>query len=398
MSSAKVLTVLVVEDHDFQRRTIMRMLRSLGASDVIEAAEGKQALMLMNHATHIDLVVCDLDMPKMDGMEFLRHLAELKVEASVIITSAKDRSLLTSVEKMARAYGIRLIGVIEKPVTRHSLADLISRHRSDTFQTKQMLPSAPRFTLEEILYGVQQKQFEPFFQAKVDFATGQILGAEALARWCHPAHGLISPDAFIAPLEHSGNINDLTYLMLEMAGIACRHWHEQGYPITVSVNLSLRSLTDTMLADKITHIIQSTQLDPSHMILEITETVAMTDIAPVLENLTRLRMRGFGLSIDDYGTGFSSMQQLLRIPYTELKIDQSFVMGCAGNTTLLSIVKSSIDIARQLGIKTVAEGVETQADWEILKTLGCDVAQGYFIAKPMAGNQFLAFCRSFWQG
>jgi EAL domain-containing protein (putative c-di-GMP-specific phosphodiesterase class I) len=128
------------------------------------------------------------------------------------------------------------------------------------------------------------------------------------------------------------------------------------------------------------------------MILEITETAAMTDIAPVLENLTRLRMRGFGLSIDDYGTGFSSMQQLTRVPFSELKIDQSFVTGCANIPSSMVIIESSLSVAKGLSIKSVAEGVETQNDWDALKSMGCDIAQGYFIAKPMEEVVFLEFC------
>jgi EAL domain-containing protein (putative c-di-GMP-specific phosphodiesterase class I) len=128
------------------------------------------------------------------------------------------------------------------------------------------------------------------------------------------------------------------------------------------------------------------------MILEITETAAMTEVAPALENLTRLRMRGFGLSVDDYGTGFSSLQQLTRVPFTEFKIDQSFVTGCAVNPSSRTIVESSAQMARRLGIKSVAEGVETQADWDLLKAVGCDQAQGYLIAKPMQEHAFLAFC------
>ncbi len=180
--------------------------------------------------------------------------------------------------------------------------------------------------------------------------------------------------------------------MLEKAARACRAWREHGKELTVSVNLSLVSLTDTMLANRITQTVRSAGLDPRHMIPEITETAAMTEVASALENLARLRMRGFGLSIDDYGTGFSSLRQLTRVPFTELKIDQSFVTGCAANPSSRAIVESSVEMARRLDIKSVAEGVETQADWDVLKTIACDMRQGYLIAKPMQESSFLAFC------
>lgn len=392
MSAADGLIALVVEDDDFQRRTVARMLRSLGAREVRESGDGKQALEAMQRPAPADLVVCDLDMPEMDGMEFIRHLGEANNAVSVIIASAQDRSLLNSVDKMARAYGVRLLGVIEKPVTIEGLENLIKLHQPPKPQSAHASAGAPTFSLEQILHGVREEQFEPFFQPKVAVATRKVLGAEALARWRHPEHGLVAPYAFIAQLEQSGQIDTLTLLMLEKAALACRTWRARGMELTVSVNLSLVSLADTMVADRITQTVRSAGLDPRHMMLEITETAAMTEVAPALENLARLRMRGFGLSVDDYGTGFSSLRQLTRVPFTELKIDQSFVTNCAASASSRAIVESSIEMARRLEIKSVAEGVETQADWDVLLAAGCDVAQGYFIAKPMQESSFLEFC------
>lgn len=394
MTVADGLIALVVEDDEFQRRTVARMLRSLGAREVREAGDGRQALASIQGAAPVDLVVCDLDMPEMDGMEFMRHLGQANSAVSVIIASAQEPALLNSVNKMARAYGVRLLGVIEKPVTLKGLENLIARHELPKPQPARASAGEPSFSLEEILHGVQEKQIEPYFQPKVGLATGKVLGAEALARWRHPEHGPVAPFAFIASLEQAGKIDELTLLMLEKAALACRAWRERAMELTVSVNLSLVSLTDTMLADRITQTVRSAGLDPRYMILEITETAAMTEVAPALENLARLRMRGFGLSIDDYGTGFSSLRQLTRVPFTELKIDQSFVMGCAANPASRAIVESSIEMARRLGIKSVAEGVETQADWDVLLAAGCDLAQGYFIAKPMQESAFLAHASS----
>ena len=396
-AAADGLIAMVVEGHDFQRRTVARMLRALGARQVLEASDGSQAITLIGDTLPavIDVVVCDLDMPNMDGMEFIRHFGEAKHMASVIICSAKDRALLSSVEQMARAYGVTVLGVIEKPVTRAALGSLIGRHATpkSVSQTQKIILDTPVFRLDEILRGMDT-QFEPFFQPKVQMSTGKVVGAEALARWRHPEHGIIAPYAFIAPLELGGHINALTFIMLEKAAVACRKWRAAGIECNVSVNLSLSSLSDTTLADQITDAVRGSGLASNDMTLEVTETIAMTDVAPALENLTRLRMRGFGLSIDDYGTGFSSMQQLSRIPFTELKIDQSFVRGCACNNVLRPIVESSVEMARRLHLKSVAEGVETQEDWDVLKAVGCDLVQGYFIARPMDEGAFTKFCRA----
>src|SRR5476651_1565734 len=162
MTVADGLIALVVEDDDFQRRTVARMLRSLGAREVREAGDGRQALASMQGAAPADLVVCDLDMPEMDGMEFIRHLGQANSAVSVIIASAQDRALLSSVDKMAQAYGVRLLGVIEKPVTLEGLVDLIALHQPPKPQSARAAAGAPSFSLEQILHGVREKQFEPF--------------------------------------------------------------------------------------------------------------------------------------------------------------------------------------------------------------------------------------------
>ncbi len=281
---------------------------------------------------------------------------------------------------MAIAYGVRLLGLMEKPVTFAGLEDMIAR-RDSTVPQLRRLPADASYSPEQIAEGVRQKQFVPFYQPKVLLATGAVVGMEALARWHHPEHGLVAPGAFIGVLELSGDIDLLTFAMLESAVAACRRLHERGFAMTVSVNLSLASLIDTTMADRITKVVRAAGLDPRFVIFEMTETAAMTQVAPALENLARLRMRGFGLSVDDFGTGFASLQQLTRVPFTELKIDQGFVTGCSVNPEARVIVESSVEMARKLGISSVAEGVESLADWKMVRATGCEIAQGHYIAK-----------------
>lgn len=391
------LHFLVVEDDDFQRETLVDMLLALGAKSVQQAGDGKQALEILQAQSSpaIDIVLSDLEMPEMDGMEYFRHMGNFFADVSLIIMSALDSALITSVEKMARAYGIRLLGAIEKPITRSRLQALIAQHEAAWPKKESIASSSASFTLEEIMDGLRKNQFEPFFQPKVDVVTGQVAGVEALARWIHPEHGVVGPYAFIEVLERNGKIDDLTFIMLKKAASACRQLHERGQMINMAVNISLTSLTDTMLASRITQVIRDAAVDPRYIILEVTETAAMTDVAHALENLARLRMRGFGLSIDDYGTGYSSMQQISRIAFSELKIDQTFVRGFAENEPLRIMVQSSIDLAHKLRIKCIAEGVETERDWNALKSMRCDLAQGYFIAKPMSLMSLLDFCEGF---
>ncbi|RZA21870.1 MAG: EAL domain-containing protein, partial [Lysobacteraceae bacterium] len=383
------LCFLVAEDHEFQRSMMVAMLDDLGAKSVHEADDGRSAMEITRELDHpFDIIVTDIDMPGMDGMSFIRRLGEAGVGASLIITSSLDRSLLDTIETMSAAYGMRLLGTVEKPPTRERFAELIALHWRAKPNPERPRPGLAAFSLDEILAGLRAEEFEPFYQPKVELRTGRIRGAEALARWRHPRNGIILPYAFLGLLEDNSQISELTWTMLANSARDCRDWRAAGLDLNVAVNLSVKQLADPGISEAITWQVTSQDLEPRHMILEITESAAMTDVGRVLENLTRLRMKGFGLSIDDYGTGYSSMQQLTRIPFTELKIDQSFVMHAAHQESSRMILESSLEMARKLGITSVAEGAETQDDWNLLRECDCDLAQGFFIAKPMSAQDF----------
>ena len=379
---------LVVDDHDFQRGMLVRMLKWLGAAHVEEASDGAAALQVCGTAAvPIDIIICDLDMPGMDGMAFIRHVGESGINASMILSSALDRSLVASVGTMTRAYGINLLGTIEKPATPERLQALLSLYRAPVCHAFGNAP--PVFSLDDICAGLSARQFEPFFQPKVDIASGKLKGVEALARWRHPEHGIIAPQSFIETLEGAGLIDDLSWQMIAMSARWCRAWRDAGLDISVSVNISLSSLNKASFADRLASLVDTQRLDPHHMILEVTESTAMTNVGQALENLARLRIRGFGLSIDDYGTGYSSMQQLTHISFTELKIDQSFVTGAGTNETCRVVLETSLDMAQKLRLCSIAEGVETEADWGLLQGSSCNLAQGYLIGRPMEGKDLI---------
>ena len=395
MSSIVDLHFLIAEDQRVQRALLVGILESLGAKTVYESADGREAMKIVEDRERpIDVVITDLDMPGMDGLEFLRRLGEAgRQRVSVILTSAMGAKLLASAGAMAKAYGLALIGILEKPLTPAKLAPLINLHHLAPARPAQPPVAQRTFALQEIVQGLKNGEFQPYYQPQIEVASGRVKGAEALARWLHPEYGVIGPGAFVPVLERAANLEQLTFLMLKETARATRAWLESGLHLQVSVNLSLVSLTDTTLADRIANVVRAEGLEPRHMVLEITETAAMTEVAPALENLARLRMRGFGLSIDDYGTGFSTLRQLTRVPFTELKIDRSFVTGCGGSSLSRALVDSSVEMTRRLEIESVAEGVETQADWDVVQAVGCDAAQGYFFAPPMDPQSFLAYCR-----
>jgi EAL domain-containing protein (putative c-di-GMP-specific phosphodiesterase class I) len=389
------LKFLAVEDHEFQRGMLLKMLARLGATQVSTAADGYAALeIVMAPGAAIDIIISDLDMPGMDGLEFMRHVGEARIPVAIILASALESVLLDSVETMTRAYGVKILGVIQKPITPEKLAALIKLHLPAPANPNLTQTDALSFAVEEIVQGIRNDEFEPFFQPKVELASGRIKGAEALARWRHPQKGIVAPYAFVGPLEEHNLIDKLTWLMLSKAVDFCCEWRtESGLDVSVSINVSAKSLADVNFAERVIELVKCKSHDCRNIILEVTESAATTDIGHSLENLSRLRMKGFGLSIDDYGTGYSSLQQLARIAFTEIKIDQSFIRSAATKQAARTILESSIDMAKKLGIVTVAEGIETEKDWDLLRELGCDLAQGYLIAKPLESSEFLAWAR-----
>ncbi|HSN21955.1 MAG TPA: EAL domain-containing response regulator [Usitatibacter sp.] len=384
-TTAGALRFLVVEDQGFQRWTVEQLLRSLGAAEVHSAEEGRQALEIMRNADPpIDVIVTDLNMPGMDGIEFIRHVGEIGSRASILLVSEQDPTLLESVAAMTEAYGVGFLQALRKPLTAQKLADALTLYRKPVDAVE-----APRaLTLREIDAGIRNDEFAPYFQAKVSLVTGRIEGAEALARWHHPQLGVVPPSRFVSVLESSGKIDAMTMAVLRKSAEQCRSWRARGRPATVSVNISLTLLVDVGLADRLHDVVAEHGLAPADIVLEVTETAATSHLAHVLENLSRLRMKGFGLSIDDYGTGYASMQQLARIPFTELKIDQSFVRSAVNGGSARAMVESSLEIAAKLGIGAVAEGVSNEEEMKLLRALGCPLAQGNYLLEPLPGPEF----------
>ena len=385
--------VLVIDDDPYVRSVIGRLLAKLGVTEVREAADGMEGVRAIEGAMRVfDLTIVDIDMPNSDGMEFLRLMGQRNYTSSVMILSGKPAALLNSVQIIAKEYGLNLLRVAQKPPSIALLKDALNSCHLLT-PTKRS-PTASSYSPDEILTGLEKREFEPFFQPKVVIANHQLRGCEALARWRHRRDGVIAPGAFITVIEEAKRMDELTGIILGQAASWCRRWRDAGLNLTVSVNLSMSSLSDNNMADRTAGIVRAAGVEPQDVTLEITETLAMTDVLPCLESLCRLRLRGFGLSIDDFGTGFSSLQQLTRVPYTELKIDQGFVNGAVTSPERRAVLESSIDIAKKLGLTSVAEGVETQADWQLLHELGCELAQGYFIAKPLSGAEFTTWAVS----
>jgi diguanylate cyclase (GGDEF)-like protein len=244
----------------------------------------------------------------------------------------------------------------------------------------------------ELRQAIARDELELHYQPKVDFATRRTVHAEALIRWNHPRHGRLRPDEFIPLAEQSGNIGMVTKWVLRRALKSCASWRDRGAEMTVAVNLSALDLFDAELPTYISGLLAETSLQPSNLVLEITESAVMKDPTNALKILRDLNQRGVALAIDDFGTGYSSLAHLKRMPVDELKIDKSFVLNLTSEATDdFVIVRSTIELGHNMGLRVVAEGVETAEAWEILKALKCDMAQGYFLSPPLPEQEFCEY-------
>jgi diguanylate cyclase (GGDEF)-like protein len=254
----------------------------------------------------------------------------------------------------------------------------------EVYSAEQDRHSADRVALAgELRQAIDEGQLVLFYQPTIDCATRRIKGVEALVRWQHPRRGLISPDQFIPLAEESGVINALTHFVLDAALLQCRRWLDAGIDLTVSVNLSMRNLHDPQLPETIGRMLADAGVEPERLNLEITESTIMADPERALAVLQELRALGVRMAIDDFGTGYSSMSYLKGLAVDALKIDKSFVQNLASDRSDRAIVRSTVELAHNLGLQVVAEGVEDTISYEQLARLGCDLAQGYYMGRPM---------------
>jgi len=380
------LSVLVVDDDYIMHKMIKLMLNDLGIGEVFSALSGPQGLEIIdNQQPVIDVVICDLNMPEMDGIEFTRHLAKRNYSGSLIITSGEDSRILKTVEKLALEHELQVLGIMKKPVTPTKLIQLLQV--LDQVNSEKSIIALEGFSVGDLSKAINEGEIDTYFQPKIDVDTRKVVGVEALARWIHPTEGMISPELFIPLAEENNLIRELTLAVCKQALRHAVRLNQQGFDLNIAINISVDALDDLSWPDTLSTEIEAGGLQASQIILEITESRLMEHISVALDILSRLSLKRFNLSIDDFGTGYSSMEQLQRIPFSELKIDRAFVRGASEEASARAILESSVLLAKNLDMKVVAEGVETEEDWNLVTELGCDQVQGYYIAKPMPADQ-----------
>jgi EAL domain-containing protein (putative c-di-GMP-specific phosphodiesterase class I)/signal transduction histidine kinase/DNA-binding NarL/FixJ family response regulator len=377
------ISVLVVDDDYIMHKVTSLMLNDIGIRKVHSALSGQQGLKIIDDQPEtIDVVICDLNMPGMDGVEFTRHLSRRNFPGSLIITSGEDIRILKTVEKLAIEHDLYVLGVMQKPVTPVKLNELL--RMLDQVKSEKSIVLLEDFNVNDLSRAIRNGEMDTFFQPKVDVETRRVMGVEALVRWNHPSEGVITPNVFVPLAEENNLIRELTLAVCKQALQHAVKLQLEGFNLNMAINISVDALNDLSWPDEMVTEIETCGLQPSSITFEITESRLMEHIAVALDILSRLSLKRFNLSIDDFGTGYSSMEQLQRIPFTELKIDRAFVRGASEDTSARAILESNVLLAKKLNMKIVAEGVETQEDWDLVAELGCDQVQGYYIARPMS--------------
>jgi EAL domain-containing protein (putative c-di-GMP-specific phosphodiesterase class I)/AmiR/NasT family two-component response regulator len=377
------LRVLALDDDPLMLDMLSHVLRNLGFLDVTTCDEGRVALEHLDSARPPELILLDLNMPQMDGVEFARHLVARDYAGRLVLVSGEDPRVLNMVENLMRANRIAVVGQLKKPFTRASLEEMM-----DKATRRAAPPPVERrsYDAAALRAAIENGELVNFYQPKVSVASGALVGVETLVRWNHAQDGWIFPDQFIGVAEKHGLIDPLARTVLRGALAQSARWRAAGQSLTVAVNISVDNLASLDFADFVAQEAQQADVAPQDIVLEITESRLMLDRPTPLDVLARLRLKRFRLALDDFGTGHASLRQLHDIPFDELKIDRRFVNGASKNATARAIYDASVALGRQLGMTVVAEGVETRADWDLLRKSGCDMAQGYFIGRPMPAD------------
>ncbi len=388
LSSSHAVDIYIVDDEQ-QHVDLMTEIISLTG---LSATGFTSARLFVDHPiANTDIILLDLNMPDMDGIEVMRTLYDRGCMPIYILVSGFDERVLHSAKQFADAKNILVAKKLSKPINTQEFSHYINQLHIETrlqltktrAPQQQVTSNKQTLSIEQLKTAIREKQLVLFYQPKLNINSKKITGFEALVRLQHPELGLIFPDQFIAMAEQNNLISELTYEVFRLATEDYLRFRAAGISPGISINISAEDLLDLSMPEHFSALAKTKNIPPDAITIELTETAILKSVSDSLDILNRLRMKGFSLSIDDFGTGYSSLVQLYQAPFTELKIDQHFVMRMLEDDEALSIVKICILLAKELKMTSIAEGIESQDIWDKLKQLGCDLAQGYLISKPV---------------
>ncbi|WP_290789162.1 EAL domain-containing response regulator [Halomonas sp.] len=367
---------LIIDDDP----TILSLVASLLVKQGhdVDTAEGLAELEMRPERLDVDMVILDYRLGRSTGLDVVRLLMTCTFSPRVILLSAADRASVMGAVELGRSCGLRMLGILEKPLDARALLRII----------EQLQASLGTVASCDIHAALKSRHFLLAYQPKFCLSTGRVTGVEALARWEDPELGLVPPDRFISAAEKDGQIIPLTWQLVDQALAQQYRWRRAGISLDMAINLSPAVLEADDFLPQFLRRLEAHEVPSESLTLELTETQGIRDMDKAVKRLSRLRDLGFNIAIDDFGTGNASMLQLYRLPFTQLKIDRSFVANCTDDDKAHSIILMVVELARRIGLDVVAEGIETPEQSRLLKQAGCHTGQGYFFSRPMYADRF----------
>ncbi|MUJ36725.1 EAL domain-containing protein [Aliivibrio fischeri] len=377
------LNVLIIDDDKLQANMLKSTISSIGDFNVQCVYSGNEAMNLINK-NQFDLIFCDLQMPEMDGVEFLSNLDKDKFSGGVVIVSSLGSTLISIVDDLCNAFNFSFVESLEKPINVNQINNILEQVKIQINNGNENISMRGiSISDDEILSLLKSGKFINYYQPQVDFNSGQIVSMEVLARLEHPIYGILAPFYFLSQLESNGLLDDLFNVVIDNA---IRDFLLGKIKGKVSINITQDTIGKVGFANQFISKCKSNDVDPNIFILELNEGDAYNTTSSFLENISRLRIHNVGISIDDFGTGYSSLEKLSRLPFTEMKLDKSFISYCLSDEYKKVVIKFALALSKELNIPIVAEGVENKETWQYLKNIGFDICQGYFTGKPSRLN------------
>ncbi|RTZ17524.1 EAL domain-containing protein [Vibrio aquaticus] len=379
------MKVVLIDDNPIELHVLEMRLTKLGICKVVAFSSPKEAYSYIS-ANHVDLIIFDLEMPQEDGLAVLSHLHSIQFGQPICILSGMNREIIDLAEKVGLMFGLNMVSCYSKPLEQDQLENIVWQSRQIKQAAKQKPRKTTLYPLEEITQGLQEKQFCNHYQPQYCFKAGRLIGVEALVRWNHPQDGLMFPDSFISQLEESEHTFDLLKAVVDNVIHDAQHLPDH---VSISINVSADDLSNHNDFSSLLSQFAQSDIKPERINFEITEMRVYKLTPEMLRNIARLRMSGFGLSIDDFGVGHSGLSNLVSLPFTELKIDRQFVNNYLINSKHRHAIELSVQLAKKLNMKVVAEGVENKDEFNAMQAIGVDICQGYFTGRPTTIEQLI---------
>ena len=384
------LNVLLVDDSVTILNYVHKVLeQSYNISHIDTASSAPEAMKILRKSKQINLLFLDLNMPDVDGIQLLSQISQLDYKGYVVIMSGVSTQIISSVESLAKTYGLNYIGTLLKPIHELNFKSLIDKIGG----TRKKNSSVESLKVYEIIRAIKNNDIEVLYQPQVNLTTRSFIGVEALCRINHPRLGMVTPDRFIDKAEESELIVHITLAVLKTSMADWLKWQQAGLDIKLSVNVSPIDLQQIEFTDTVLMLLKEYDMPAANLCLEITEGVMASDHAQELMNLNRLNMRGVEIALDDFGQKNSTIERLQNLPLAYLKLDKSYFIDNKDCSNQLALINTSISVAKDLNIKTIAEGVENNAVMSLVTEMGCDFGQGYYIGRPMSAEKLFNWQR-----